>query len=118
MSLSCEGGQFVSKYTFRQVPLSTWILKVLIESRMRNVKGVYPADVYPQLKVDSDKVFKAKWIWNTDTSNKLGTHWILCSYTRRVLSEVGCHKVFCHVYDYEILTLGDCCIAMMWWLTL
>ena len=69
---------------------------------MRNIKGVYPADVYPQLKVDSDKVLKAKWIWNTDTSNKPSTHWILCSYTRHALSEVGRHEVSCHVHDYEI----------------
>ena len=85
------------------MPSSTWMLNVLIEfPRVRNLKGVHPADIYPQLKVDSDEVVKANWIWNTDTSDKPGTRWILCSYTQHALSEVGRHEVSSRVHDCEI----------------
>ena len=70
-------GNFMSKYTFGKVPLTTVMLEHLIENQNveGKVVGVFAGDVHPESDNSSDRL---KSIWNTDPSSKPGQHWILC----------------------------------------
>ena len=84
----CVGGdrKFVSKYTFRMVPLTTVMLEHVIENLNieGNIVGVFAGDVHPEIDDLPDRL---KWIWNTDPSSKPGQHWILCILHKKSFEE-------------------------------
>lgn len=95
-----QDGNFLLKYMFRRVLLTTVMLEHLIElPDVKDVIGVFAGDVHP--KVDN-KVETMKWIWNTDPSMKPSKHWVLCILCKTSLGEES-ESCVCKKYEYEIL---------------
>ena len=94
------GDDFVLKYMFRRVSLTTVMFEHLIEfPRVKDVVGVFAGDVHPEI---DDEVEVSKWIWNTNRSTEPGKHWVLCILCKTSLGEES-ESSACKNYEYEIL---------------